>query len=98
MNVSFAHESIRLTGRWDISNPAYAETTATGSYLEFAFEGDSGHHETLEKLITDYNEKNGTDIAFIDSTGWIPLEPLHPLRDGHKTVAKHLIERLKNIL
>lgn len=39
MNVSYTHESIRLTGRWDTSDPHAAVTTATGSYIEFAFEG-----------------------------------------------------------
>jgi len=40
MNVPYSHESIRLTGRWDTSNPRSATATATGSYIEFAFEGD----------------------------------------------------------
>ena len=57
-----------------------------------------GQHDALEALIRDYNEKNGTDIAFIDSMGWIPKEPLHPLRDGHAIVAEHLIEQLGKIL
>ena len=39
MRVPYTHESIRLTGRWDVTNPKFAETTTTGSYLEFAFEG-----------------------------------------------------------
>ena len=56
------------------------------------------HHEELEKFIAEYNEKNGTNIPFIDSTGWVPVEPLHPLRDGHKIIAEHLTEILKNIL
>lgn len=39
MNIPYTHESIRLTGRWDVSDPRVATATATGSYLEFAFEG-----------------------------------------------------------
>ena len=39
MVVPYTHESIRLTGRWDKSDPRYAVTTATGSYIEFSFEG-----------------------------------------------------------
>ena len=39
MHVPYTHESIRLTGRWDQSNPKAAVATATGSYIEFAFEG-----------------------------------------------------------
>ena len=57
-----------------------------------------GHHEALGKLIADYNQKNGTDVAFIDSTGWIPVEPLHPMRDGHATVAEHLAPILKELI
>ena len=56
------------------------------------------HHEALGKFIAEYNEKNGTDIPFIDSTDWVPVEPLHPMRDGHITIAKHLTEILKDIL
>jgi lysophospholipase L1-like esterase len=57
-----------------------------------------GHHEALGKLIEEYNRANGTDVVFIDSTGWIPVEPLHPLRDGHNTVAEHLVPILKELL
>ena len=39
MRVSYDHESVRLTGRWDTTNKAYAEATTTGAYIEFAFEG-----------------------------------------------------------
>ena len=39
MFVSYRNEAVRLTGRWDISDERYAEATATGSYVEFAFEG-----------------------------------------------------------
>ncbi|MBR2354729.1 MAG: hypothetical protein IKA76_09545 [Clostridia bacterium] len=56
------------------------------------------HHEALASFIPAYNLKNGTSVAYIDSNGWIPVSPLHPLRDGHKTVAEHLIPILKEIL
>ena len=39
MNISYRHESVRLTGRWDTRDPHAAVTTTTGAYLEFAFEG-----------------------------------------------------------
>ncbi|MBQ8849403.1 MAG: hypothetical protein IJ011_03600 [Clostridia bacterium] len=57
-----------------------------------------GHHEALGKFIAEYNEKNGTDVFFIDSTGWISPEPLHPLRDGHIEVAKRLAPILREII
>ena len=39
MFVPYRHESIRLTGRWDVRDESEAVCTATGSYLEFCFEG-----------------------------------------------------------
>ncbi len=56
------------------------------------------HHEALGKLIAAYNEKNGCNVHFIDSFGWIPKEPLHPLRDGHRAVAKRLIPLIRAII
>ena len=53
------------------------------------------HHEALGAMIADYNREHGCDIFFVDSFGWIPEEPLHPLRDGHRIVADHLIPILK---
>lgn len=55
-------------------------------------------HEELGEMISEYNSKNGCNVHYIDSFGWIPKEPLHPLRDGHATVAENLIPRLKAIL
>ena len=56
------------------------------------------HHEELGRMIEVYNRKNGCKVHFIDSDGWIPKKPLHPLRDGHSTVAKNLIPILKEII
>lgn len=56
------------------------------------------HHEALGALIAEYNKKNHADILFVDSTGWIPEEPLHPMRDGHRTVAEHLVPILQKWL
>ncbi len=56
------------------------------------------HHEALGTFIAEYNERKGDDVLFIDSTGWIEPEPLHPLRDGHKMVAEHLSAILKNVV
>ncbi len=56
------------------------------------------HHEALGKMIAAYNEKNGCHVHFIDSNGWVPVEPLHPLRDGHITISEHLIPALREII
>jgi hypothetical protein len=47
-------------------------------------------HRELGEFLADYNAAHGDDVLFIDSDGWVPLEPLHPLRDGHKIIAEHL--------
>ena len=51
----------------------------------------------LEQAIMEYNRESGDQVYFIDSTGWIPAEPLHPLRDGHEIVSDRLSERLKEL-
>jgi len=56
------------------------------------------HHEELGKMIEAYNQKHGSSVAFIDSNGWIPVEPLHPMRDGHATVSEHLTPLLKELI
>lgn len=54
--------------------------------------------EELGAMIDKFNEETGDGVYFIDSTGWIPEEPLHPLREGHRIVAEHLTAKLKEIL
>jgi len=57
-----------------------------------AFDKDIG--EFAEK----YNASHEKKIHFISTNGWVPLEPLHPLRDGHRTIADHLVPLLKEII
>jgi len=52
----------------------------------------------LRALVEAFNRERGDAVYFIDSTGWIPEEPLHPLRDGHQIVAQHLTHALREIL
>lgn len=51
--------------------------------------------EELGETVARFNAENGDDVFFIDSTDWIPKEPLHPMRDGHRIIANHLIPILK---
>ena len=39
MFVSYNDSSVKLTGRWNKEDARYAETTTTGAYIDFAFEG-----------------------------------------------------------
>ena len=55
-------------------------------------------HTELGEFIDSYNQKNGCNVHFVDTNGWIPLEPLHPLRDGHRIVANKLIPIIKGII
>ncbi len=52
---------------------------------------------TLPEFVERYNKENGENIYLILSTGWVPLDPLHPLREGHKTIAKNLTEEFKKL-
>lgn len=51
----------------------------------------------LKATVEEFNRKSGDSVYFIDTDGWIPAEPLHPLRDGHKIVAAHLTEALRKM-
>lgn len=53
--------------------------------------------EALKALVEKYNAENGAGIKFINTKGWIPKEPLHPLRNGHRIVAENLTRELKRI-
>lgn len=55
-------------------------------------------HEELGAFVAEYNRKNGCNVRFIDASGWIEPTPVHPLRDGHRTVAEHLVPILRDII
>ena len=52
----------------------------------------------LKAMVEDYNSIRGDDILYIDSCGWIPRQPSHPARDGHKIAAERLTQKLKELL
>ena len=49
----------------------------------------------LKIAVEKYNRENNENVYFIDSAGWVPREPLHPLRDSHKIIADKLTNELK---
>ena len=55
------------------------------------------HEDALEALVNDYNVRNHTNIAFIRTTNWIPKEPLHPDRRGHREVSRRLAAELHKL-
>ena len=56
------------------------------------------YHTELGEFIEKYNAENGCLVHYIDSNGWISPEPLHPYRDGHRTVAENLTAEMKKII
>ncbi len=56
------------------------------------------HAELIEKVVENHNKKHNDSVYYINSTGWVPREPIHPERDGHKIVSEHLVEELRKIL
>ena len=52
----------------------------------------------LRALEKNYSATHEKGFHFISSLGWVPLEPLHPLRGGHRIIAEHLIPLLSDIL
>ena len=52
----------------------------------------------IAAFVAEYNEKHDKGIYFVSSKGWVPAEPLHPLRAGHKTIAGNFAPLLKEIL
>jgi hypothetical protein len=49
----------------------------------------------LKEMISEFNKKYNDNISYIDSMGWVPSEPLHPLGNGHIKISKKLVEALK---
>ena len=56
------------------------------------------YHTELGEYIEKYNAENCCRVHYIDSNGWISPEPLHPYRDGHRTVAENLTAEMKKII
>lgn len=57
-----------------------------------------GYSVELGKMVEEYNRNRRDHIRYIDTSDWIPNEPLHPTRVGHKIVAQKLVEKLKEII
>ena len=74
-----------------------------GGQSAFWYDHDNDHVliemlKTTHECVEAYNEKNGTDVKYVDTFEWIPRDPLHPLRDGHQTVAKNLVPLIKEFI
>ena len=56
------------------------------------------YNDELEKAVKEYNANKNDNVFFINSKGWIPPEPIHPTREGHKKVSVKLTEKIKEFL
>lgn len=56
------------------------------------------HPEEVGKMVEKYNSDYNDDVLFVDSTGWIPRNPVHPPREGHRVISEHLSAILKEKL
>ncbi len=49
----------------------------------------------IKEVVEAYNQETNDAVFYIDTTGWIEPEPIHPLRSGHKTVSEKLASIIK---
>ena len=54
--------------------------------------------DTLKDIVDEFNRTRGDRVQYVSSRGWVPEEPLHPLRDGHRAIADHLTPILAELL
>ena len=52
----------------------------------------------ISEFVEAYNATHEKKIYFVSSKGWVPAEPLHPLREGHRIIAEHFAPLLKKII
>ena len=52
----------------------------------------------IKEAVEKHNKERDDNVFYIDTTGWIEPEPIHPLRDGHKTVSEKLSKIIKEHL
>ncbi len=54
--------------------------------------------DVLAELVDDFNCRHNDSVHFINASLWVPADPLHPAREGHKIIADKLIKELENII
>ncbi|MBR4961933.1 MAG: hypothetical protein IKY52_13645, partial [Clostridia bacterium] len=51
--------------------------------------------EEILEVVETFNRTGNDSVFYINTAGWIPPEPLHPTREGNKTVSRNLSEILR---
>lgn len=95
-NDGGAEEKAYIKGYWEFLTCVRAKNPIAKIVVLSAFCGV--FHEALGKMVEQYNAEKHEQVIFIDSFGWVPKEPLHPLRNGHEEIARHLIPEIKKLL
>ncbi|MBQ2706694.1 MAG: hypothetical protein IJF67_00415 [Clostridia bacterium] len=54
--------------------------------------------DVLPALVDEFNRETGDSVVCISSAGWVPAEPLHPLRDGHEIIAEKFAAELAKVI
>lgn len=49
----------------------------------------------IKAVVDKYNLECSDNVFYIDSTGWVTPEPLHPNREGHRIISEKLSEIMK---
>ena len=48
----------------------------------------------LKAFTGEWNRTHERQVLFVDSTDWVPPEPIHPLADGHRNAAEKLAPQI----
>ncbi len=51
--------------------------------------------EDIEEIVNAFNAAHNDSVFFINPTGWVPPEPLHPTREGNRIICKKLSSIIK---
>lgn len=49
----------------------------------------------IAEIVEQFNRNRNDSVFYINTTGWIAPEPLHPTRAGHKTVSRNLAKIIR---
>lgn len=49
----------------------------------------------IRTIAAEVGRDTGREILVVDTAGWLPAEPLHPLREGHRLAAERLTAALR---
>ncbi len=51
--------------------------------------------DEIHEIVETFNREHSDKVFCINTTGWISPEPLHPTREGHKTVSRNLTKIIR---